>query len=85
MESPAEDNFTLTEGMLCAGGVEDKAICHVIMLYSHWSSSYTTALSLVESFIVLKYFHGVATLSYAIKNQLKALVLYSIRIGGFHD
>ena len=31
---------------------------------SHWSSSYSTALSLVQSFILM--------LSYAIKNQLKA-------------
>ena len=35
--------------------------------YSHWSSSYITALSLVESFIVL-----LRQLSYAIKNQLVA-------------
>ena len=34
---------------------------------SHWSSSYITALSLVESFIVM-----LRQLSYAIKNQLKA-------------
>ena len=30
-------------------------------LCSHWSSSYITALSLVESFKVLKYFHSDAT------------------------
>ena len=34
-------------------------------LCSHWSSSYITALSLVESFIVM-----LRQLSYAIKNQL---------------
>ena len=36
-------------------------------LCSHWSSSYITALSLVESFTVM-----LRQLSYAIKNQLKA-------------
>ena len=36
-------------------------------LCSHWSSSYITALSLVESFEVM-----LRQLSYAIKNQLKA-------------
>ena len=36
-------------------------------LCSHWSSSYITALSLVESFIVM-----LRHLSYAIKNQIKA-------------
>ena len=30
------------------------------MVPSHWSSSYVTAFSLVEFFIVMKYFHGVA-------------------------
>ena len=30
----------------------------VVVLHSHWSSSYITSLSLVESFIVLKYFHA---------------------------
>ena len=41
---------------------------------SHWLSSYITALSLVESVRVLKYFQSVAIsrLFYAIKNQLKA-------------
>ena len=34
---------------------------------SHWSTSYITALSLVESFIVM-----LRQFSYAIKNQLKA-------------
>ena len=34
---------------------------------SHWSSSYITALSLVESYTVM-----LRRLSYAIKNQLKA-------------
>ena len=53
------------------------------------------AFSLVESFRVMKYFQSVLHhQSYAIKNQLKAtkaqsiscltLVLYGIRIGGFH-
>ena len=27
VETPSEDNFTLTDGMLCAGGVEEEAIC----------------------------------------------------------
>ena len=31
------------------------------MVHSHWSRSVEAWLSLVESFIVLKYFHGVAT------------------------
>ena len=39
----------------------------IVRLCSHWSSSYITALSLVESFIVLLRQH-----SYVIKNQLKA-------------
>ena len=30
-------------------------------LCSHWPSSYITALSLVEIFIVMKYFHSYAT------------------------
>ena len=34
---------------------------------SHWSSAYNTALSLVESFLVM-----LRQLLYAIKNQLKA-------------
>ena len=35
METPTEDNFTLTDGMLCAGGVEAEATCHVITDCSH--------------------------------------------------
>ena len=37
---------------------------------AHWSSSSITAPSLVESFIVMKYFHS--QLSHAIKKQLKS-------------
>ena len=40
--------------------------------HSHWSANVEIVLSLVESLIELKYFHDVATLSYAIKNQLVA-------------
>ena len=34
---------------------------NISRLCSHWSSSYFTALLLVESFIVMKYFHSDAT------------------------
>ena len=45
------------------------------VLRSHWSTSNQTRLSLVERFM----------LSIAIKNQvLSSLVLYGMRIGGFH-
>ena len=56
------------------------------VVHSHWSRFNKARLSLVESFIVLLCQH-----SYAIKNQLIAskapyssLVLYGIRIVGFH-
>ena len=35
----------------------------IVRLCYHWSGSIITSLSLVESFIVRKYFHGVATLA----------------------
>ena len=37
---------------------EDYPIYAEVILASHWSSSYITALSLVESSRVLKYFHA---------------------------
>ena len=61
-------------------------------LSSHWSSSNNTVLSLVERFIVLKYFHSDATLALLCHKEpaqgmecilCLSLVLYSIRIGGF--
>ena len=45
----------------CHYGQTSTASCQVRLVHSHWSSSYITALSLVQSFRVLKYFHGVAT------------------------
>ena len=33
----------------------------ISVVHSHWSRNVEAGLSLVESFIVLKYFHGVAT------------------------
>ena len=53
---------------------------------SHWSNSYITALSLVETFRVLKYFHSDVLFCHKEpaqgmqgKNLLGALVLYGIR------
>ena len=53
-------------------------------LGSYWSSSCITVLSLVESFVVMKYFHIVTTLSHARKNQLKAYMPPSTIMGDFH-
>ena len=36
----------------------DRHHLRFVSLYSHWSSSYNTALSLVESFRVFDYFHA---------------------------
>ena len=32
VESPPEDKFSLTDGMLCAGGVEAEAVCSVMTI-----------------------------------------------------
>ena len=107
---PGHDDDQLPD--VCDVGDGAEGVVHHDLLHrtnhSHWSSSYITVLSLVESYRVLKYFHAlkgpiIGGLSVvtpavlcAIKNQLVAkipptrgiscssLVLYGIRIVGFH-